>query len=289
MHVWDDVAAMRRDLLPSRRAGRVVGLVPTMGALHPGHLSLVERAVEECDVVVASVFVNPLQFAPGEDLSSYPRDLRGDTRLLESAGVAGMFAPPAERFTPPGRRTTVHVDGLTGGLEGASRPTHFDGVTTIVSKLLHAAWPDRAYFGEKDYQQLLVVRVMARDLDMPVEIVGCPIVREPDGLARASRNALLSGEQRVHAVALSAALRAAAASWAGDADAARRSLRSTLAAAPGVRLDYAEVVDPGTLEPLAGAVEGPARALVAAWVGTTRLIDNMPLGPAGAGQGPAGR
>ncbi|MDP8977822.1 MAG: pantoate--beta-alanine ligase [Actinomycetota bacterium] len=289
MRVWRDVAAMRRDLLSHRRAGRAVGLVPTMGALHPGHLSLVARAVRECDVVVASVFVNPLQFAPGEDLESYPGDPEGDAELLESAGVAAMFAPPPERFTPPGRRTTVHVDGLTDGLEGASRPTHFDGVTTIVSKLLHAAWPDRAYFGEKDYQQLVVVRVMARDLDMPVEIVGCPVVREPDGLAWSSRNMRLSASQRVHAVALSAALRAAAESWTGDADAARRSLRSTLAAAPGVRLDYAEVVDPETLEPLAGTVEGPVRALVAAWVGTTRLIDNMPLGSEGAGRGRAGR
>jgi pantoate--beta-alanine ligase len=270
----------RRVLRPRRQAGERIGFVPTMGALHEGHLSLVSRAATECDVVVVSIFVNPLQFAPTEDFAAYPRDLAHDLELLSPLGVDLVFHPDPADFTPPGRRTTVTVSGLTAGLEAASRPTHFDGVTTIVAKLLNVVAPDRAYFGEKDFQQLAVVRAMVRDLDLPVEIVGCPTVRDSDGLALSSRNAYLSPEQRQHALALSQALRDVAAQWDGDAARARATLANRLEAAPGIRLDYAEVVDPETLEPLEGVGDGPAQAVVAAYVGMTRLIDNCRLEPA---------
>lgn len=280
MRLTHTIREARAFIAPHRRAGRCLGLVPTMGALHEGHLSLVRRAMRECDLVVVSIFVNPLQFAPDEDLDAYPRDLEGDLSLLDGLGQPGVdlvFAPTPSAFTPPGRRTTVTVSGLTSGLEGASRPTHFAGVTTIVTKLLNVVLPDRAYFGEKDFQQLAVIRQMVRDLDMPVEIVGCPTVRDPDGLALSSRNAYLTPEQRTQALVLSAALREIAAEWDGDASRARDALRRRIASAPGVRLDYAEVVDPETLKPLRGVVEGPAHAVVAAVVGATRLIDNCRL------------
>ncbi|HWB72296.1 MAG TPA: pantoate--beta-alanine ligase [Egibacteraceae bacterium] len=273
-------AALRDALRPTRLAGGAVGFVPTMGALHEGHLSLVRRARSDCDAVVVSVFVNPLQFAPGEDFATYPRDLTRDLALLEPLGVDVVFHPSPGELTPPRRATIVHVAGLTATLEGASRPGHFDGVATIVTKLFNIVAPDRAYFGEKDYQQLTVVRKMVEDLDVAVQVVGCPTVRDPDGLALSSRNAYLSARQRAQALALPAALRAVAAAWDGDADAARRLLRARLEAAPGVRLDYAEVVDPETLEALEGVVDGPAQALVAALVGDTRLIDNVRLEPA---------
>ena len=275
-----DVAALRAALAAARRHDRVIGLVPTLGALHEGHLSHVRRARSGCDVVVVSIFVNPLQFGPGEDFASYPRDLDRDLSLLAPEGVDVVFAPPRQGFVPDDMATTVHVAGLTDVLEGASRPGHFDGVTTVVAKLLNAVGPDRAYFGEKDYQQLLVVRRMVADLDVPVEVVAGPTVRETDGLALSSRNAYLSPRERAAALALPTALREVAAAWDGDADAARRRLRDRLASAPGVGLDYAEVADPGTLAPLEGAVSGPARALVAATVGATRLIDNVGLPPA---------
>ena len=277
--VCRDVVSLRGALAPERRAGRSIGLVPTMGALHDGHLSLVAAARRDCDVVVVSVFVNPLQFGPGEDFEAYPRDLDGDLRLLGRHGVDLVFAPRAEAFTPADRRTTVHVADLTERLEGAARPGHFDGVTTIVTKLLSAVGPERAYFGEKDYQQLVVVRRMVADLDLPVTIVAGPIVRDDDGLALSSRNTYLSAAERRSALSLSRALRAVAEAWDGDADAARSRLRTTLEQAPGVRLDYAEVVDPETLVPLEGVVEGAAQALVAAFVGRTRLIDNIRLEP----------
>jgi pantoate--beta-alanine ligase len=257
--------------------------VPTMGALHVGHASLVRAAAAGTDAVVVSIFVNPLQFGAGEDLEAYPRTFEADLDLLAAEGVDLVFHPTAADFTPPDRRTTVAVAGLTAGLEGASRPTHFDGVTTIVAKLLNVVQPDRAYFGEKDFQQQAVIRTMARDLDLPVEVVTCPVVREPDGLALSSRNAYLSADERRDALALSAALRAAAEGWDGDADAARARLATVLGAAPGVEPDYAEVVDPETLEPLRGRRDGPAQAVVAARVGRTRLIDTLALPPAGAG------
>ena len=260
---------------------RPLGLVPTMGALHAGHLSLVEAARAENATVAASIFVNPLQFGAGEDFERYPRDLDADAALLERAGADIVFTPDAARFTPADRLTSVHVDRLTDVLEGASRPGHFDGVATIVTKLFNTVQPDRAYFGEKDFQQLAVIRRMVADLNQPVDVVGCPIVRDDDGLALSSRNAYLTPQQRESALALSRALRETAASFTGDVDAAVLSLRRTLGAASGVRLDYAEVVDPETLAPLEGVVEGPAQALVAAYVGDTRLIDNIRLEPAG--------
>ncbi|MGH8904687.1 MAG: pantoate--beta-alanine ligase, partial [Egibacteraceae bacterium] len=277
-----------RDVLRTRRGERI-GLVPTMGALHEGHLSLVRRAVAECDVVVVSIFVNPLQFAPQEDLDGYPRDLERDLGLLSPLGVDLVFHPDPAGFTPPDRRTTVTVSRLTASLEGSSRPTHFDGVTTIVAKLLNVVQPDRAYFGEKDLQQLVVIKAMVRDLDVPVEIVGCPTVRDSDGLALSSRNVYLTPAQRQHALALSQALYDTAAQWDGDADRARSSLANRLTTAPGIRLDYAEVVDPVTLEPLEGVVDGPAQVVAAAYVGTTRLIDNYRLEPAHGGRGDASR
>lgn len=254
-----------------------VGLVPTMGALHEGHLSLLRVARRGCRTVVASVFVNPLQFGEDEDFDRYPRAMQHDLELLESAGVDVAFTPHAVELTPPGRLTTVSVARLTDRFEGASRPGHFDGVATIVAKLFNLVRPDRAFFGEKDFQQVAVIRRMVADLNLPIAVVGCPIVRDDDGLALSSRNVFLSPEERQSALALPAALQAAAAEWEGNADAARAILERTLTEAPGVRLDYAEVVDPASLVPLDGAVDGPAQALVAAHIGDTRLIDNLRL------------
>jgi pantoate--beta-alanine ligase len=258
---------------------RPLGLVPTMGALHAGHVSLAHAARRDNATVVVSIFVNPLQFGPDEDFARYPRDLDADAGLLAEAGADVVFTPEVTAFTPPDRVTSVHVAGLTERLEGASRPGHFDGVATIVTKLFNAVGPDRAYFGEKDFQQLAVIRRMVADLNQPVAVVGCPVVRDADGLALSSRNAYLTAEQRVSALALSAALHEVATTYSGDADAAVLSLRRTLEGASGVRLDYAEVVDPETLAPLEGVVEGPAQALVAAYVGDTRLIDTIRLEP----------
>ena len=264
-----------------RDVHRPLGLVPTMGALHEGHLSLARIARRGCRTVVASIFVNPLQFGQGEDFERYPRAMASDLELLESVGVDVVLTPHAVDLTPPGRLTTVSVARVTDRFEGASRPGHFDGVATIVTKLFNLVRPDRAFFGEKDYQQLVVIRRMVVDLNMGISIVGCPIIREPDGLAMSSRNVYLSAEERQQALALSAALREAAATWGGDADAARLTLHRKLEAAPGIRLDYAEVVHPETLLLLEGVVEGPAQALVAAYVGDTRLIDNIRLEPEG--------
>jgi pantoate--beta-alanine ligase len=267
------------DTLRRWRAGAPdpVALVPTMGALHAGHLSLVTAARDVSASLVTSVFVNPLQFGPGEDLESYPRDLRGDLEQLRAAGVDAVFAPSVTDFVPDDLATTVAVTGLTEGLEGASRPGHFAGVTTIVTKLLHVVTPQVTYFGEKDYQQLVIIRRMVADLDLPVDIVGRPIVRDHDGLALSSRNVHLSADERTRALRLSTALRSAAAGWDGDADAARAAMAAELRDGEGIDVDYAEVVDPLTLEPLAGGGHARARALVAARVGATRLIDNSLL------------
>lgn len=275
MEVVGSASELRVRLSPSR--GRLVGFVPTMGALHEGHLSLVARARRQDEVVVVSIFVNPLQFSQGEDFERYPRPLERDLALLRDAGVDVVFTPRAGDLTPAEAATSVRVRGLTERLEGASRPGHFEGVATIVAKLFNLVAPARAYFGEKDFQQLAVVRRMVRDLDFAVEVVGCPIVREPDGLAMSSRNAYLSPRDRGRALALSSALLEAARDWTGDVEATRTRLRTTLGSAPGVRLDYAEVVDPETLEPLEGVVGTPAHALVAAFLGATRLIDNIRL------------
>jgi pantoate--beta-alanine ligase len=266
------VAAFSEALDAERRAGRVVGLVPTMGALHDGHASLVERAAAECDVVAVTVFVNPLQFGAGEDLDAYPRTLDADVKLAEQAGATMVFAPTVVEMYGEGTATTVAVaSSMTGVLEGASRPGHFDGVTTVVAKLFAMAGRCRAYFGEKDYQQLAVVRRMAGDLSFPVEVVGCPTVRADDGLALSSRNAYLSAEERAAAPVLHRALRAGAEAVLAGGDGAA-AMAAVLATEPLVQPDYAVVVDAATL---ARPGTGELRLLVAARLPSARLIDNL--------------
>ena len=264
-----------RDLSRGWRAhGQTVGLVPTMGALHAGHMSLVERACAENDRVVVSIFVNPLQFGPHEDLSRYPRSPERDAELLRAAGIDAIYKPSVATMYPPDATTRVVVHGVSEPLEGAARPGHFEGVTTVVAKLFNAIEADRAYFGQKDAQQAAVVRRMASDLDMGVEIVVCPTVREPDGLALSSRNAYLSPDERRAATCLSRALRAGARAYqAGERDPARLRavLREVLDTEPLARVDYAEVVDPATFR-APGAL-----AVLAVRVGQTRLIDNHDL------------
>ena len=274
MDVTADIADARRW---RAAAPEPVGLVPTMGALHAGHLALVVAARQRCATVIASVFVNPMQFGPGEDFDSYPHDRPRDLDMLRKVGVDMVFAPDTAVFTPADRATTVSVSGITERFEGASRPGHFDGVATVVTKLLNVAQPAVAFFGEKDYQQLTMIRRMVADLNLPVEIAGVPIVRDPDGLALSSRNVYLSPDERQRALALSGALRRTAVAWTGDADAARAALRSALDDAASVVLDYADVVDEHTLAPLHGNGHHHGRALVAARVGSTRLIDNWNL------------
>jgi len=250
-----------------------------MGAFHDGHRSLMEAARDGCDRVVVSLFVNPTQFAPNEDLAAYPSDPEGDRVIAEAAGVDLLFTPGVDEMYPEPGRTTVHVEGLTARLCGAERPTHFDGVTTVVAKLFAIAGPCRAYFGRKDAQQLAVVRRMARDLDLPVEVVGCPLVREPDGLAMSSRNAYLSAEERGSALVLSRSLRAAAdavVSGARDPEAVRAKAVAVLECEPAARVEYVELVDPLTLEPRSD-LQGSTLVAVAARVGPARLIDNVVL------------
>jgi pantoate--beta-alanine ligase len=273
------VAAVRAELGPARRAERVIGLVPTMGALHEGHLSLIRRAREKCDVVVVSLFVNPAQFGEASDLAAYPRDEARDALLAADAGADLLFAPELAEVYPPGFGTTVHVDGLTETLEGIYRGVgHFDGVTTVVTKLLNMVGPDVAFFGQKDAQQALVIRRLVRDLDLPVRIEVCPTVREPDGLALSSRNVHLRGADRERALALRDALAAAEASLgAGERDAG--VLRAAALAAMrgrGVEPDYLELVRPDDLSPVS-RVDGEVLVAVAASVGSTRLIDNTIL------------
>jgi pantoate--beta-alanine ligase len=277
VEVVTTVTETRRRLDRVRAEGRVVGLVPTMGSLHAGHVSLLHRAVDESDFVAATIFVNPLQFAPTEDFAAYPRDLDTDMKTIESTGAHLVFAPPLEEMYPGPVLTRISVAELSDTLDGASRPGHFDGVATVVAKLFNAAGPARAYFGEKDYQQLQIVRRMAADLSFPIEVVQCPIVRDPDGLALSSRNAYLSPEERQAAPVLHRALVAGAAAIERDGQvdpAAVRGLMAGLVAAqPLADLDYAEVVDARTLariDPLAGEV----RLMVAARFGRARLIDN---------------
>jgi pantoate--beta-alanine ligase len=275
--VLDRRDAFCKALDAERASGRRIGLVPTMGSLHAGHISLVERAAAECDVVVATLFVNPLQFGPAEDLATYPRDPDGDRAKVEAAGVAYLFAPSQAEMFPDPPVTMVTVAPLTDVLEGAIRPGHFRGVATIVTKLLSLAGPCRAYFGEKDYQQLAVVRRLTADLSLPAEIVGCPTVRAADGLALSSRNAYLTPEERAVAPTLYRALQAgaeAAHKDATDADAVRAAMSATVAAEPALHLQYAEVADPVDLSALR-TVDRDARLLIAARLGRTRLIDNL--------------
>jgi pantoate--beta-alanine ligase len=273
------VHELRAALAQPRREGRSIGLVPTMGALHDGHLSLIRRAREENEIVVVSLFVNPTQFAPTEDLAAYPRDEAGDAAAAAESGADLLFAPPVEEVYPAGFSTTVHVAGVSEPLEGAKRgASHFDGVATVVTKLLNMAQPDVAYFGRKDAQQLAVIRRFVRDLDIPVRIVGCDIVREPDGLAMSSRNAYLTDADRPRALALSRALEAArAAVVAGERDAAavRRAAQTELDAL-GVEPDYVAVVDPDTFLEV-DAVDRDVLVAIAARVGRARLIDNTTI------------
>ena len=262
----------------ARRQGRRVGLVPTMGFLHRGHRSLMEASHERADLTAVSIFVNPTQFGPSEDLARYPRDLEGDLRKCREAKVDVAFTPEAGAMYPSGHRTFVEVTRLQDGLCGARRPGHFRGVATVVTQLFALARPHVAVFGEKDFQQLQIIRRLALDLHLGVEVVGMPIVREADGLAMSSRNAYLSPPER--ALALSRGLGAARARWAAGergGDALREAVRAELRAAE-LREDYVELVDPATLEPLPRAEQADARLLVAAFVGTTRLIDNTAIG-----------
>lgn len=266
----------------ARSGARTIGLVPTMGALHEGHAALVEACRREADHVVVSIFVNPTQFGPGEDYERYPRALDDDRRLCARAGADLIFAPAASEMYPNGPAATfVEVPALSGMLEGAFRPTHFRGVATVVTKLFQIVQPDLAHFGEKDYQQLLVIRRLVADLNLPVRVVGVPTVRDADGLALSSRNRYLDQAQRRAALVLSSALREAAQAvreGQRSAERVRQILRETIESEPLAQLDYAEVADAETLEPLDRLTEDrPARALVAARVGPARLIDNAAL------------
>jgi len=270
---------MRCACRAARQAGKRLGLVPTMGALHAGHLSLVKAARASCDTVAVSIFVNPTQFGPNEDLAKYPRQFERDRELLEREGVDLLFAPSVEEMYPGGAVTWVTVEELSGKLDGRSRPGHFRGVTTVVAKLFHIVEPDVAFFGQKDAAQAAIIRRMVRDLNFPVEIVVCPIVREPDGLAMSSRNTYLDAQQRKQALVLHRSLvKVKQLVEAGERSAAKLTAagREEFAAESSVRLDYFEIVNPETLDPIADASEG-ALVAVAAFVGTTRLIDNVLL------------
>jgi len=274
------IASFRGALDAARCVGQRVGLVPTMGYLHDGHASLFRRAAEECDVAAATVFVNPLQFGPSEDYESYPRDLDTDSATARTAGIAHLFTPPVEEMYPDGAPmpTAVSVAGVSESMEGATRAGHFDGVATVVAKLFAIAGACRAYFGEKDYQQLAVIRRMTRDLSLPVEVIACPTVREADGLAMSSRNSYLSVEERTAASVLFRALEtgrnAIEHEAVRDPDKVRRLIAGVIDAEPLADLDYAEVVDPQTFRPPT-SIAGEVRLLVAARLGPARLIDNM--------------
>ena len=258
-----------------------LGLVPTMGALHAGHLSLIVAARAECDNVAASIFVNPTQFGPNEDFASYPRTFDEDCRKLEAADVHVLFAPSAAEMYPPGNTTFVDPGDIATRLDGASRPGHFRGVATIVARLFHIVAPDRAYFGQKDAAQVAVLRHMVRDLNLPVHLAVCPIVREPDGLALSSRNRYLTTEERTRALILSRALNAAhhlAQQGETSSEALRAAMLAVFSTDPELALDYAAIVDPNTLLPVANTSQGALLA-VAAWIGATRLIDNLLIAP----------
>ena len=281
MEIVRTVADLRKHIALWRKGEVRVGLVPTMGALHQGHMALVEAARAECDRIVASIFVNPKQFAPTEDLGSYPRREAADLEMLRSAGVDLVFIPAVDEMYPPDFATLVRVGGLTEGLCGAHRAGHFDGVTTVVTKLLIQALPDIAYFGEKDYQQLTVVRRLARDLDIPVRIAGVPTVREPDGLALSSRNVYLSAEERRIAPNLARVLRSIAAVLAQDPNAVAQEIAHGSAALQqaGFAVEYLEIREAESLA-VTSEVTASSRVFAAVRLGTTRLIDNMPIAPA---------
>jgi pantoate--beta-alanine ligase len=279
LKTYHTIRDMRAASRAARRTGLRLGLVPTMGALHEGHLSLIRAAKASCQVVAASIFVNPTQFGPNEDLAKYPRPLEHDRELLENEGVDLLFAPPVDEMYPSGTPTWVTVEDLSDKLDGRSRPGHFRGVTTIVTKLFHAVEPDAAFFGQKDAAQAAIIRRMVRDLNFPVEIVICPIVREPDGLAMSSRNIYLDLQQRKEALVLQRSLmQVKQMDGAGEYNAARLivAAKEVFVTEPAVRLDYFEIVDPDSLDPVHDVSKG-ALVAVAAFVGTTRLIDNILL------------
>jgi pantoate--beta-alanine ligase len=283
LKIFTTIAEMHAASRSARSAGERLGLVPTMGALHEGHLSLVRAAKTSCDQVAASIFVNPTQFGPAEDLAKYPRSFERDCEMLEREGVDMLFAPTVEEMYPAGAVTWVTVEELSGKLDGRSRPGHFRGVTTVVAKLFHIVEPDAAFFGQKDAAQVAVIRRMVRDLHFPVEIRVCPIVREPDGLAMSSRNAYLDAEQRQQALVLHRSLkRVAKLVEEGEYSSAKLTTagKEEFAAVPSVRLDYFEIVNPETLDPVEDVSNG-ALIAVAALVGSTRLIDNTVLGRRG--------
>jgi pantoate--beta-alanine ligase len=277
------IAWMKEKAWEARLEQRAIGFVPTMGALHAGHLALVERARRECSPVYASIFLNPTQFGANEDLSKYPRRLEADVEKLTAANVDALFLPQVADIYPPGFSTYVQVDGLSERLEGKTRPGHFRGVATVVLKLFEIVEPHYAYFGRKDAQQIRIVQQMVRDLNLDTEIVVCPIVREPDGLAMSSRNAYLSGEDRKAATALSRALRAAETELAAgvrDSLELQRVMHKVLAAERRARVDYADIVDAETFEPLV-RVSRRSYAVLAVHVGKARLIDNLLIEPVG--------
>src|SRR5580698_7922226 len=253
MRIFSTIAEMRDASRAVRNANRRLGLVPTMGALHEGHLSLVRTAKSSCDAVTASIFVNPTQFGPSEDLAKYPRSFERDRELLEKEGVGILFAPSVKEMYPAGTTTWVTVEGLSNRLDGSSRPGHFRGVTTVVAKLFHIVEPDAAFFGQKDAAQVAIIRHMVRDLDFGVEIVACPIVREADGLAMSSRNAYLNAEQRLRALVLQRSLQQTLQQFQGGERVAAKLIsaaKEILAREPTVVLDYFEIVDPDTLDPV---------------------------------------
>ncbi len=271
-----------------KREGKRIGFVPTMGALHEGHLSLIRSAREQSDVVVASIFVNPLQFGPTEDLARYPRQFERDRQWLEAEGCDLLFAPEVSDMYPPGGTTYVEVAGMSDRLDGKSRPGHFRGVTTVVSKLFHIIEPDTAFFGQKDAAQVAIIRRMVRDQNFPVGITVCPIVREKDGLAMSSRNVYLDPQQRRQALVLNRALmRVQTMADTGERDASKliAAGKEIIGEEPAARLDYFEAVNWETLEPVSDVGNG-ALIAVAAWVGPTRLIDNTVLYGVGSAKGP---
>jgi len=277
MKICYTIDDMREACRGVRRGGQRLGFVPTMGALHEGHLSLVRAARHRCEVVAASIFVNPTQFGPNEDLAKYPRAFERDRELLEKEGVELLFAPSVEEMYPAGAVSWVTVEGMSDRLDGRSRPGHFRGVTTVVAKLFHVVEPDAAFFGQKDAAQIAIIRRMVSDLKFPVEIVACPIVREADGLAMSSRNAYLDPSQRRQALVLYPALMRVKECWeAGERDAARLVAVGCMeiASESAVRLDYFEIVDGESLDPVS-KIEKGALVVVAAFVGATRLIDNV--------------
>jgi pantoate--beta-alanine ligase len=278
------ISWMKQHARQARSQSRIIGFVPTMGALHAGHLALVERAKRECSPVIASIFLNPKQFGPKEDLAKYPRTFGSDAGKFSSVGVDALFAPEAAEMYPGDFRTYVNVDGLSDRLEGRSRPGHFRGVTTVVLKLLEIVQPHFAYFGRKDAQQVRLISQMVRDLNLDTEIVVCPIVRESDGLALSSRNAYLAAEERKAATVLHRALAAARdeiRSGTRDALQLQSAIQSVLSAQPLAAMDYVEVVDAETFEPVT-RISRPSYILLAAFLGKTRLIDNLYIEPAPA-------